>query len=125
MFTFLANDYEAKFRQIAFSESVRISHGQHLTSKFFSISVFTLCAPSYMQCDNSSCLCRFHSVGATFGLQEFIRNLKHLSYITFVILILRKIFACPSGTLSTEFTSPIAKSSSPGHPANGYPVRHS
>ena len=24
-----------------------------------------------------SCLCRFHFVGATFGLQEFIRNLKH------------------------------------------------
>ena len=31
----------------------------------------------------------------------------------FVILILRKIFACPSGKLSTEFTSPIAKSTSP------------
>ena len=44
------------------------------------------------------------------------RNLhvKHLSYSTFVILILRKIFACPSGKLSTEFTSPIAKSTSPG-----------
>ena len=24
-----------------------------------------------------SCLCRFHFVGATFGPQEFIRNLKH------------------------------------------------
>ena len=50
------------------------------------------------------------------GPQEFIRNLhvKHLSYSTFVILILRKIFACPSGKLSTEFTSPIAKSTSPG-----------
>ena len=35
LFTFLANDYEAKFRQIAFSASVRISHGQHLTPKFF------------------------------------------------------------------------------------------
>ena len=60
-----------------------------------------------------SCLCRFHFVGAIFGLQEFIRNLKHLYYSTFVILILRKIFACPSGKLSTEFTSPIAKSTSP------------
>ena len=37
---FLANDYEAKFRQIAFSESVGISHGQHLPSNFFSISAF-------------------------------------------------------------------------------------
>ena len=37
-----------------------------------------------------------------------------MSYSTFVILILRKIFACPSGKLSTEFTSPIAKSTSPG-----------
>ena len=114
MFTFLANDFEAKFRQIAFSESVRTSHGQHLPPKFFPISAFTLCAPSDMQCDTSSCLCRFHFVGATFGPQEFIRNLKHLSYSTFVILILRKIFPCPSGKLSPEFTSPIAKSTSPG-----------
>ena len=114
MFTFLANDYEAKFRQIAFSESVRISHGQHLPPKFFSISAFTLCAPSDMKCDTSSCLCRFHFFGATFSPQDFIRNLKHLSYSTFVILILRKIFACPLGKLSTEFTSPIAKSTSPG-----------
>ena len=36
------------------------------------------------------------------------------TYNTFVILILRKVFACPLGKLSTEFTSPIAKSSSPG-----------
>ena len=43
MFTFLANDYEAKFRQIAFSESVRISHGQHLPPKFFLISAFRAC----------------------------------------------------------------------------------
>ena len=49
-----------------------------------------------------------------FGPQEVIRNLKHFSYSTFIILILRKIFACPSGKLSTEFTSPIAKSTSPG-----------
>ena len=54
------------------------------------------------------------SLGATFGPQEFIRNLKHLSYSTFVILILRNIFTCLSGKLSTEFTSPIAKSTSPG-----------
>ena len=68
-----------------------------------------------MQCDTSSCLCRFHFVGATFGPQEFIRNLTHfLSYSTSVILLLRKIFTCPSGKLSTEFTSPIAKSTSPG-----------
>ena len=53
-------------------------------------------------------------VGATFGPQEFIRNLKHLSYSSFVILILQKIFVCPSGKLSTEFTSPMAKSTSPG-----------
>ena len=32
--------YEAKFRQIPFSESVRISHGQHLPPTFFSISDF-------------------------------------------------------------------------------------
>ena len=68
-----------------------------------------------MLCDNtSSCLCRFHFVGATFGLQEFIMNLKHLSYSTIVILIFRKIFACLSGKLSTEFTSLIAKSTRPG-----------
>ena len=58
--------------------------------------------------------CRFHFVGKPFNPQEFIRNLKHLSYSTFVILILRKIFACPSDKLSTEFTSPIAKCTSPG-----------
>ena len=46
LFTFHGNDYEAKFWQIAFSESVSISHGQHLPLKFFSISAFTLCAPS-------------------------------------------------------------------------------
>ena len=33
------NDYEAKFRQIVFSELVRISHGQHLPPKFF----FNIC----------------------------------------------------------------------------------
>ena len=109
MFTFLANDYEAKFRQIAFSESVRISHEQHLPPKFFQYLLLF-----YAPCLTSSCLRRFHFVGATFGPQEFIRNLKHLSYSTFVILILRKIFACLSGKLSTEFTSPIAKSTSPG-----------
>ena len=57
---------------------------------------------------------RFHFVGATFGPHEFIRNLKYLFYSTSVILVLPKIFACPSGKLSTEFTSPIAKSTSPG-----------
>ena len=36
------------------------------------------------------------------------------SYSTSVILLLRKIFTCPSGELSTDFTSPIAKSTSPG-----------
>ena len=44
----LANDYEAKFKQIAFSESERISHRQHLPPKFFSISAFTLYALSDM-----------------------------------------------------------------------------
>ena len=35
-FSLGVNDCEAKFRQIvAFSESVRISHGQHLPQKFF------------------------------------------------------------------------------------------
>ena len=47
-------------------------------------------------------------------LQLALGNLKHLSYSTFVILILRKIFACPSGKLSTEFTSRITKSIRPG-----------
>ena len=37
---FLKNDYEAKFRQTAFSESVRISHGQHLPPKFFQYLLF-------------------------------------------------------------------------------------
>ena len=58
-------------------------------------------------------LCRFHFVGATFGPHALIRNLKHLSTST-VILILRKLFACPSGKLTTESTSLIAKSISPG-----------
>ena len=44
-FTFLAKDYEPKFRQIAFFEWVRISHRQHLPPKFFSIPAFILCAP--------------------------------------------------------------------------------
>ena len=35
LFTFLTKDYEAKFRQIAFSELVRISYEQHLPPKFF------------------------------------------------------------------------------------------
>jgi len=54
-------------------------------------------------------LCRsdFRSAG-------IYQELLYLSYITFIILILRKIFACPWGKLSTEFTSPIAKSTSPG-----------
>ena len=47
LFTFLANDYEAKFRQIVLSESVRISQGQHLPPKFSSIYA-TLCTPSDM-----------------------------------------------------------------------------
>ena len=51
---------------------------------------------------------------ATFDPHEFIRNLKYLFYSTSVILVLPKIFACPSGKLSTEFTSPIAKSTSTG-----------
>ena len=37
---FLKNDYEAKFRQTAFSESVRITHGQHLPPKFFQYLLF-------------------------------------------------------------------------------------
>jgi len=116
LFTFLANDYEAKFRQIAFSESVRISQGQHLPPKFFfNICFYFMVARLTSNAiPRSSCLCRFHFVGATFGPQEFIRSLKHLSYSAFVILILRKIFACLSGKLSTEFTSPIAKSTTPG-----------
>ena len=59
-------------------------------------------------------LCRFHFVGATFGPHELIRNIKHSSSSTSVILILRKLFTCPSGQLTTESTSPIAKSTSPG-----------
>ena len=46
LFTFFTNDYEAKFRQIAFSELVRISHGQRLISELFSITAFTLCTGS-------------------------------------------------------------------------------
>ena len=37
-----------------------------------------------------------------------------LSYSTSVILLLRKILTCPSGKLSTEFSCPIEKSTSPG-----------
>ena len=94
-------------------KSFLLAPKQFFTS-FFSISAFTLCTLSDMKCDTSSCLCRFHFVRATFRPQEFIRNLKHLSYSSFVISILRKIFACPSGKLSTELTSPITKSTSPG-----------
>ena len=39
-FRFLTNDYEATFTQTAFSESVRISHGQHLPPKFFQYLLF-------------------------------------------------------------------------------------
>ena len=39
-FRFLTNDYDAKFRQTAFSESVRISHEQHLPPKFFQYLLF-------------------------------------------------------------------------------------
>ena len=67
-----------------------------------------------MKCNTSPCLSRFHFVGATFGPNEFIRNLKYLTCSTSVILILRKMFSHPSGKLSTEFTSPTAKSTSPG-----------
>ena len=46
LFTFLKNDYEAKFRQIALSELEIISHRQHLPPQFFSMSAFTLCTGS-------------------------------------------------------------------------------
>ena len=59
-------------------------------------------------------LCRFHFVGATFGPHELIRNIKHSSSSISVILILRKLFTSPSGQLTTESTSPIANSTSPG-----------
>ena len=114
MFTFLANDYEAKFRQIAFSESVRISHGQHLPPKFFQ------CLP-LLYAPRLTCNAIHRLVYVDFTSSERLsvrRNLLGISniwsYSTFVILILQKIFACPSGKLSTEFTSPIAKSTSPG-----------
>ena len=44
---------------------------------------------------------------------SFRMNLLGIAYSCSVILILRKIFICPSGKLSTEFTSPMAKSTSP------------
>ena len=53
------------------------------------------CISSEMWCDTSLCLCRFHFVGATFEPHEFIKGLKHLSYSTPVIVILRKTFTCP------------------------------
>jgi len=108
LFTFLSNDYEAKFRQIAFSESVRISHGQHLPPKFFFSICFYFMRPAW---DVMGYLILFMQISLH---RSVFRNLKQLSYSTFLILILRKIFACPSGKLSTEFTSPIAKSTSPG-----------
>ena len=54
----------------------------------------------------------FLLISLRFGPNEFIRNLKHLSYSTSVILILTKP-PLPVGKVSTEFTSPIAKSTSP------------
>ena len=84
------------------------------TFHYFFFQYLLLLYVPCLTCNAIPRLCRFHFVGATFGPQEFIRNLKHLSYSTFVILILWNIFACLSGKLSTEFTSPIAKSTSPG-----------
>ena len=94
IFRFLTNDYEAKFRQTAFSESVRISHGQHLPPKFFQYLLFLYARDlnmSRLTCNIAilRLVCRFHFVGATYGPQEFIRNLSHfLSYSTSVILLL-------------------------------------
>ena len=47
----------------------------------------------------------------TFSLQEFIRNLKYLSYSTFVILILWKIFACDVRQVKTQ--NSLARSQNP------------
>ena len=47
-----------------------------------------IACPLGLTCNAIPRLCRFHFVRGTFGPQELIRNLKHLSYSTFVILIL-------------------------------------
>ena len=121
LFTFLTNDYEAKFRQIAFSESVRISHGQHLPPKFFQYLLFLYARDRDLNMSRLTCNAILRLVYADFTSSERLsvrRNLLGIqniwSYSTSVILLLRKIFTCPSGKLSTEFTSPIAKSTSPG-----------
>ena len=119
IFRFLTNDYEAKFRQTAFSESVRISHGQHLPPKFFQYLLFLYVWDLNMS--RLTCNAILRLVYADFTSSERLsvrRNLLGIqniwSYSTSVILLLRKIFTCPSGKLNTEVTSPIAKSTSPG-----------
>ena len=49
-----------------------------------------------------------------FCVIPFGRSSNDLFSTSTVILILRKLFTCPSGKLTTESTSPIAKSTSPG-----------
>ena len=116
-FRFLTNNYEAKFRQTAFSESVRISHGQHLPPKFCLLFLYA----RDLNLSRLTCNAILRLVYADFTSSERLsvrRNLLGIqniwSYSTSVILLLRKIFTCPSGKLSTEVTSPIAKSTSPG-----------
>ena len=105
LFTFFTNDYEAKFREIAFSELVRISHRQHLPPNFF----FNIC---FHFLHGISLLHHARDFTSSKRL-SFRMNLLGIAYSCSVISILQKIFICPSEKLSTEFTSPIAKSTSP------------
>ena len=56
-----------------------------------------------------SCLCRFHFVGATFGLQEFIRNLKHFVLQYFCNFNSQKNLHLPVGQVKNRIHLPDRK----------------
>ena len=69
-FRFLTNDYEAKFRQTAFSESVRISHGQHLPPKFFQYLLFLYAQDRDLNMSRLTCNAILRLVYADFTSSE-------------------------------------------------------
>ena len=69
-FKFLTNDYEAKFTQTAFSESVRISHGQHLPPKFFQYLLFLYARDRDLNMSRLTCNAILRLVYADFTSSE-------------------------------------------------------
>ena len=93
LFTFLTNDYEAKFRQIDFSESVRISHWQHLPPKFFQYLLLLYAWDLSMSRLTCNGILRFVYADFTSSERLSVRRnllgiLNILSYSTSVIFIL-------------------------------------